>query len=82
MFEYKRFKDGGCAYEILGWATLTLSSLQVAMQGLIHTRLPFEISVIMWMWTMPVCTNYVIFATKINLSRLIELCHHKYLPSN
>ena len=28
---------------------------------------------------MPVCTNYVIFATKINLSRLIELCHHKYL---
>ena len=49
------------------------------MQGLIHTRLPFGISVIMWMWTMPVCTNYVIFAMKINLSRLIELCHHKYL---
>ena len=49
------------------------------MQGLIHTRLPFGISVIMWMWTMPVCTNYIIFATKINLSRLIELCHHKYL---
>ena len=55
-----------------------LSSLQVAMQGLIHTRLPFGISVIMWMWTMPVCTNYVIFATKLNLSRLIELFNYSF----
>ena len=48
LFKYKRFKDGGCAYKILGWVTLALSSLQVAMQGLTHTRLPFGISVIIY----------------------------------
>ena len=66
----------GVPIKIMGRATLTLSSPQVAMQGLIHTCLPFGISVIMW--TVPVYTNYVIFAMKINLSRLIELCHRNY----